>query len=550
MKNCNFIKYNKELLFLPLGGSGEIGMNLNLYHMNGRWIIVDFGLAFPDQDIPGANIVLPNINFILQNIVNKIDGIVITHAHEDHIGALPYLWPQIKAPIYTTRFTSLIIQKKIIEYKNFESLQIIEKKPKQNFKIKDFYIEFIPMYHSIPEMNALYISTPRGNIFHSGDWRFNYYQKNTNNKNTEYLKTIGQRKILALVGDSTNIFNHITAKSEDTLALNIEQIIIKHQEKLILITTFASNIKRLQSIFYAALKSKRKIMLLGKALWRIFNIAQESGYLPKIKILSDKSIKSFKKQEILIVCTGCQGEPLAAMNKIALDKHPTVRISKQDLVIFSSKIIPGNEKKIFHLYNQLIKKGIKILHEYNAFVHVSGHPSKTEIEEMYNCIKPNIAIPIHGENFHLDEHCRIAKKSNVANVVHINNGAIVLLRHNATKIVGQVENGRHALDGKTLLESTNQIFTQRKIMMANGIIIISILLGKHLSINIEAPGLTNKFLNNSLFKNLNKTIIAMCQKYVHHSVHKIKNEIQKIVRQTVYMKLNKFPIIKIYLYNR
>ena len=548
MKNYNFIKYNKELLFLPLGGSGEIGMNLNLYHVNGRWIIVDFGLAFPDQNIPGANIVLPNINFILQNIINKIDGIIITHAHEDHIGALPYLWPQIKAPIYTTRFTSLIIQKKIIEYKNFENLQIIEKKTKQKFKVKDFHIEFIPMYHSIPEMNALYISTPRGNIFHSGDWRFDGYQQITNDKNTEYLKTIGKRKILALVGDSTNIFNHITAKSEDNLASNIAQIIITHQENLILVTTFASNIKRLQSIFYAALKSKRKIILLGKALWRIFNIAQESGYLPKIKILSDKGIKNFKRQDILIICTGCQGEPLAAMNKIALDKHPAISINEQDLVIFSSKIIPGNEKKIFYLYNQLIKKGVKILHEYNAFVHVSGHPSKTEVEEMYNCIKPNISIPIHGENFHLDEHCRIAKKLKIANVVHISNGTIVLLRHNATKIIGQVENGKHALDGKILLESTNQIFTQRKIMMMNGIVIISILLGKHLSANIEAPGLTNRFLNHNLLKSLTKTVIKVCQDHIHHPAHKIKNEVHRIIRQTVHIKLNKFPIIRIYLY--
>ena len=245
-------KNKEKLIFLPLGGAGEIGMNLNLYHLNGRWIIVDLGLGFADNDLPGPDIIVPNINFILQNIVNKIDAIIITHAHEDHIGAIPFLWPEIKCPIYTTKFTSLIIKKKISEHKTCNNLKIIEVTTEQSYSIKDFNIEFIPMHHSIPEMHGLFIKTAQGNIFHTGDWRFINQNDSDDDGNRAHLKKIGEKNILALVGDSTNIFNQNPARPETELGTNLEKIVADHSKNLVIVTTFASNVTRLQSIFKAA----------------------------------------------------------------------------------------------------------------------------------------------------------------------------------------------------------------------------------------------------------------------------------------------------------
>ena len=543
-------KYKNKLIFLPLGGAGEIGMNLNLYHLNGRWIIVDLGLGFADIDLPGSSIIVPNINFILQKIVDKIDAIIITHAHEDHIGAIPYLWPEIKCPIYTTKFTALIIKKKISEHRTCDNLKIIEVEPRINYNIKDFNIELIPMHHSIPEMHALFIQTTLGNIFHTGDWRFANSVHADQDDNISCLKKIGKKNILALVGDSTNVFNQEPARSEHELGLNIAQVINKHEKNLIIITTFASNVNRLRSIFAAAKKSKRKVFMLGRSLWRIFNAAQNAGYLLDAEVISEKNIKNFSKNEVLIICTGCQGEEAAALNKIARNQHPDIKASRNDLVIFSSKIIPGNDKKIYKMYNLLTKAGIKILHEHNEFVHVSGHPSKKEVQQIYNYIQPQIAIPVHGESFHLHEHCRIAKEAKIPNVLQIANGDVVAIDKNSPNILANVENGRYAVDGNVLYEDDHKIFTQRRIMMNNGIFLLDIILKdtRLHKINLSAPGLLDNEEDADLLQSIHEDIKMHLGKYLKKD-KQIINSLQKFLRKRIRKDLNKFPLITINLYN-
>ena len=545
-------KYEENLLFLPLGGAGEIGMNLNLYHLNGRWIIVELGLGFADGDTPGTDIILPNINFILEEIANKVDAIIITHAHEDHIGAIPYLWSEIKCPIYTTKFTALIIKKKVSEHSSCKNLKIMEVQSGQTIKIGGFDIEFVPMHHSIPEMQALYIKTSKGNIFHTGDWRFANPHETVDDSNREYLKEIGRRDILALVGDSTNILHDEAARSESDLGTNLEQIISNYGKSMVLVTTFASNVARLESIFNAAKKTNRKVFLLGRSLQKIFNAAQESGYLKDMIIGDEKEIGHLRKEEILVMCTGCQGEVLAALSKIALGKHHYLTIGEKDLVLFSSKIIPGNEKKIYDLYNQLTKLGVKILNEHNEFVHVSGHPSRAEVRQMYSYIKPQIAIPVHGEALHLHEHCRVARDSNVPHVINVTNGSVVILDHDKPSVVGTVESGRYTIDGNVLLESTNDIFAQRKVMMQNGIIIVNVVLNKEsiTDINIYAPGLLNEEEDVDLFEAFSDDIRKILRKNSLGNTLAMEKEIQRLVKKRVRREINKFPIVKVYLYRK
>ena len=318
---------------------------------------------------------------------------------------------------------------------------------------------------------------------------------------------------------------------------------------LIVVTTFASNVTRLECIFTAAQKAKRKVFMLGRSLWRIFTAAQEAGYLQGVEICNEKNIKNLKKHEILVICTGCQGEDLAALGKIASGSHPHIRIAKNDLIIFSSKVIPGNEKKIYKMYNQLTKAGIKILHEHNEFVHVSGHPSRKEVQQMYDYIKPQIAIPVHGESFHLFEHCRVAKELKIPHVINVSNGDVVSLNQHDPNIFAGVENGRYAVDGCVLLEDDNKVFSQRKVMMNNGIFIVNIILNsaRSIQIDIDSPGLLDKKEDDDLLQELYKDIKKFVYEYIDRD-KQLKNNLKKLLRKRIRKELNKSPMIFIHLH--
>ena len=546
--SLNLYQYTKKLLFIPLGGCGEIGMNLSLYHFNQSWIIVDMGLGFPDPNItPGASIVLPNIDFILKNIINNIDALIITHAHEDHIGAIPHLWQKIKCPIYTTKFTSLIIQEKAREYSFFNDLKIFLVKPGEQTQIKHFTIELIEINHSIPEAHSLLIKTEAGNVFHTGDWRLERITTKSEQVNMDNFARLNHEKILAMVCDSTNVLNKYPDYSEDDLAKNLTSIIENHTMGLIIITTFASNVTRIRNIMIAAQKVNRKIFLLGKSLDRIFRIAKKSGHLSGIEIEDSTNLGQYDREKILVLCTGCQGEDLAALNRIANKRQMNISVQVNDLIVFSSKIIPGNERKIYRMQNKFSELGAKVLNEYNAFTHVSGHPSKLELEKLYNYLKPRISIPVHGDYFHLNQHCQLAKDIKVPHVISIKNGYVAVLDENNPKIIGVIEHGKYIIDGSQILNEDSLIFKERLRLHNHGIIILTVLVSKNLSskIYLNFSGILDNMSDKKLIQVMKEKTDLILKKDICKDNAIIKKKLSGMLQKLFITRLNKKPIIQV-----
>ena len=546
--DINFKKLQKELIFIPLGGSGEIGMNFNLYHYNGKWIIVDVGLGFAEADLPGVDVIVPNINFIIKKIKKDILGIILTHAHEDHIGAIQYLWSEIECPIYATKFTSTIVKYKCKEYNFNRNMKFIETMSNSKFQLQDFTITLIPITHSIPEMNALIIETAKGKIFHTGDWKFDkdpVIGKATNEKD---LLNIGNSGILALVGDSTNVFQKEHSGSEGDLGRNLEKLLSQYPCNMIIVTTFASNVARLASLVKAATKAKRKIILQGRSLWRMYKAAKESGYLQDCNIFDEKSFKKFKRNEIVVICTGCQGETLAMTNKIANKMHPQISLEENDVIIFSSKIIPGNEKKIYNLFNKLAEMKVKVLNEANEFVHVSGHPSAQEVKKMFALIQPKIAIPVHGEAIHIEEHCKIAQESGIEHTISIRNGDVITINSQEVKKIGEVESGYYMIDGNLILNSSNIIVENRKKLRDHGVILVSLLINKDTintsQILLSTPGVLEEELDKDILHTLKATILEILCNQSTLEQDKIKDLIEISVKKHIRRLINKSPLIR------
>jgi ribonuclease J len=432
--NINLKKFKKELLFLPLGGSGEIGLNCNLYHYEGKWLMIDCGIGFSNE-IPGVDVVVPDISFIRERKKDLL-GIVITHIHEDHLGAIPYLWEQLKAPIYASKFASAFLKEKLSKSEFLDKVKIKEINDGAKIKLKPFELEFIGLTHSTVEMNAILIKTKAGNVLHTGDWKLDENPVAGKKSNMQRLQELGNhREILATVCDSTNIFTEGDSRSESELLDSFKKIISKRNGAVVC-ATFASNISRVKTLIKAGKDCGRKICLLGSALLRIVKVAKQTGYLPQeMKFISDKELKKHKKSELLILATGCQGESLAALNKLTDDTQAKIVLNKRDTVIFSSKIIPGNEKSIMKLYNKLSEKDVEIINEENAFVHVSGHYSRKDLVKFYKYTKPYVAIATHGEATHLSEHKRLAEKYGIEKVLKAKNGVLVLLNKDNPRAV-------------------------------------------------------------------------------------------------------------------
>lgn len=549
MKNKKIINIDikNKFIFLPLGGAGEIGMNLNLYHYKNKWLIVDMGLGFTDKNSPGTNISVPNINFIINEIKDNILGIIITHGHEDHIGGLPYLWPKINCPLYATKFTTYLINEKFKNHKLNIQNNIYEIKQNSSIKLGCFNFMMIPITHSIPETSALLISTNYGSVFHTGDWRFDNNPIIGNKTSIDQLKKIGSKNILALIGDSTNIFINKEAKTEKELENNLLLTIKKYTYNLVIITTFASNLSRIQSLFNIAKKLNKKIILIGGSLWKMYNAGKYSGYLKNEIAYKEKRIKQFKRSEIILICTGCQGEKNASLFKIIYNKNIFIKCQQDDVVIFSSKMIPGNEKKIHKLYNILSEKKVTLFNEYNQLVHVSGHPSKEEVKKIYDYICPQIAVPIHGESFHLLEHCKVAKKCGIKHVIQIKNGNLLHLDKNNPKIIKVVHHGKDLLDGKNLIDSNNSIFKARSLMCNNGVIFIFVITSscKANKIHLSTPGIFTNHKEKDTFFNIKKIINKIVENSKGNNINLIKIEIFKLVKNKINHELKKNPLIEV-----
>ena len=469
-----------QLIFCPLGGSGEIGMNMNLFAYgrpdNQKWLIVDIGVTFADDTLPGINLIYPDPGFIIDK-KDDLLGIILTHAHEDHIGAIAHIWPQLKCNIYATPFTSVLIKEKFKE-KKIEignNLKIVDLNG--TVKLGPFKIEFITLTHSILEPNGLSIETPVGTILHTGDWKCDPNPLIGNTINEKRLKQIGAKGVLAMICDSTNIFNPGRAGSE----LDVRQSLLKimqNKNKRIIVTSFASNVARMETIFYCAKKIERQISLVGRSMHRIYKAARQCGYLKNvIDPIDSREAKKISREKIVYLCTGSQGEPMGAMMRIAHYVHPDVFIEKDDTVIFSSKIIPGNEKKLYSLHNQLVKNGIEVISEENEFVHVSGHPNQEDLKDMYNWVKPKAIIPVHGEHRHMMEHINFAKEMQVPYPVQIENGDIVqIYPGNEPHVVDKAPVGRMYIDGNISISEDSQSLKERKNLANNGYLEVTIII--------------------------------------------------------------------------
>ena len=481
-----------ELLFCPLGGSGEIGMNMNLFAYGKpgehKWIMVDIGVTFADDTIPGVDLIYPDPGFIVDKKEDLL-GIILTHAHEDHIGAIALLWPQLKCKIFATPFTAVLIKEKFKE-KNIDitnHLKIVQLNGTVN--LEPFKIEYITLTHSILEPNGLRIETPAGIILHTGDWKIDPEPLIGEKTNSNRLKEVGKEGVLAMICDSTNVFSMGKAGSELDVRKSLLNI-MGSLKKRIVMASFASNVARMETAFYCAEKTGRQISLVGRSMHRIFKAARQCGYLKNvIEPIDAREAKKISREKIVYLCTGSQGEPMAALMRIASYTHPDVFIEKDDAVIFSSKIIPGNEKKLFKLQNQLVKDGIEVISEESEFVHVSGHPNRDDLREMYDWVKPNCVIPVHGEHRHMIEHMKFAHEMKVPHPVQVQNGDIVKLFPGKPHVFDKAPSGRLYLDGNMSVEEDSQSIKDRKNLSANGYMEVTILISQKGNIH-KRPVLT------------------------------------------------------------
>jgi ribonuclease J len=545
----------EELLFCPLGGSGEIGMNMNLYAYgkedNQKWIIVDLGVTFADDSIPGIDLIMPDPGFIIDK-KDDLLGLVLTHAHEDHIGAVAHIWPELRCKLYATPFTAALISEKFKEKKIDISsyLKIVPLNSK--IKLGDFEIDFVTLTHSILEPNGLSIKTPLGTILHTGDWKIDPNPLIGNKIDEEKLKKIGNNGVDAMICDSTNIFSPGRAGSESDVRDSLLKI-MELKSKRILVTSFASNVARMESIFYCAKKTGRAICLVGRSMHRIFKAAKKCGYLKGlIDPLEPRDAKKVAKNKILYLATGSQGEPMGAMNRIINGSHPDVFLEEGDCVIFSSKIIPGNEKKLYNLQNQIVRNNIEIISEENAFVHVSGHPNRDDLKDMYKWVKPKSVIPVHGEHRHMQEHVSFAKEMQVPKTLLIENGDVIkLLPGEAPKVIDKAPSGRVYLDGNINVETDAQSIKDRKNLSKNGYLEITLLVSNNGKIKkpiISFKGIPEKENSDHFIFDMEDEILNICRTFSLDNKNQQKNLIETIkqnCRRIVREKTGKKPFTNI-----
>ena len=465
----------KELLFCALGGSGEIGMNVNLYGTQGRWLMVDLGLTFADPDYPGIDLILPDLEFI-ENQRDALAGIVLTHGHEDHIGAIPYLADHLKAPLYATPFTAGLIAEKLEEEGLTGRVKLNVVARDASFDVGPFKLTYVALAHSIPEGNGLLIESPHGRVFHTGDWKIDETPVLGEPSSHDALEQVGEKGILALVCDSTNVFLNEPSGSEAGVHEGLRREVEKARGRVV-VTTFASNAARLQTLGRVANETGRRVCMAGRSLDRIVRVAKTTGYLQDFPetVTFDEAMR-LPRREVLIIATGGQGEQRAALGRIAFGNHD-LKLSEGDTVIFSSKIIPGNEAAIGRIMNALSDLGVIIVTDRQAHVHVSGHPGRPELAQMYDWIRPEIIVPVHGEARHLAEQVRFALAHGVPKAALQKNGDLVRLAPDGPEKLTEVRVGRLVLDGDVILPADGSTITERRRMSFTGLITVALAVG-------------------------------------------------------------------------
>ena len=536
----------EEFIFCPLGGSGEIGMNMNLYAYgnpeNRKWIIVDIGVTFADDTVPGVDLIYADPGFIVDKKEDLI-GLVLTHAHEDHIGAIAHIWPKLLCDIYATPFTSVLIKEKFKEKKIDIGNKLKIVKLNGKIQLGPFNIEFVTLTHSILEPNGLSIQTSSGTVLHTGDWKCDPNPLIGEKINEKKLKQIGDQGVLAMICDSTNVFNSGRSGSE----LDVRNSLLKimgNKQKRIIITSFASNVARMESVFYCAKKIGRQISLVGRSMHRIYKAAKQCGYLNNLtEPVDPREAKKISREKIVYLCTGSQGEPSGAMMRISNGIHPDVFIEPGDTVIFSSKIIPGNEKKLYRLHNLLVKNNIEVISEENEFVHVSGHPNREDLKDMYNWVKPKSIIPVHGEYRHMSEHINFARKMQIPYPVKVENGDMVqLFPGEKPKVFDKAPVGRIYVDGNISVGEESQSIKDRKNLSYNGFLEITIIINNNGSMTkkpiISFRGIPNNDENSNFVSDMEDQIKKICKTFSlnnsnqeYNLIEALKTNCRKIVKE-------------------
>ncbi|WP_020178858.1 ribonuclease J [Methylopila sp. M107] len=467
-----------DLVFVPLGGVGEIGMNIGLYGYGEgrkrRWLMVDCGVIFGDPaQTPGIDLILPDIRFA-KSLKGSIDALVLTHAHEDHFGAVLDLWPELRCPIYATPFAAALLEAKRASEKGVAKPEVREIPQGGRFKAGPFEVEFIPVAHSIPESSALAIRTPVGLALHTGDWKIDPTPVIGLPTDERRMREIGEEGVAAVIGDSTNALREGKSASETDVAISLADL-IRTAKGRVAVTTFASNVGRLRAVADAALACDRQVVLIGRAMKRASDVGRMLGYFDGIpEFLEPSAYGYLPRDKVVALMTGSQGEPRAALARVAEGSHPEVTIAKGDRVIFSSRAIPGNEKAVGRIINGLVAGGAEVITDRTHFVHVSGHPRREEIAMLYGWLKPQLLVPVHGEELHMHEHAAFAKEIGVPKVARVGDGQMIRIAGGPPEIVDEVATGRMLKDGKVLIQSTESTIGERRKLAFAGVVTVAV----------------------------------------------------------------------------
>ena len=541
-----------DLVFLPVGGSEQIGMNANLYHYQDNWILVDLGISFPDETDLGIDVLLPDFEFI-KSLKEKLLGIFLTHGHEDHIGAIPYFANEIKCPIWGTPFTTALLRRKLNESNKNHDLKIKNLNVDEIINLKDFSIKPIQTSHSIPDPVSFLISTKEGNLFHSGDWKLEQSRNLKEDFSNDIFKKIGDKGILAMICDSTNSQVQGRTPSE-TYAYDGLYETIKDAKKQVLVTCFSSNISRLKSLLDIARKTDRSVLVVGRALLRAIDAAKEVGYFNNLpEFVNIKDIGLIPSVNVLIICTGSQGEPTSALSRISRGTDKYISVNQGDTVIFSSRQIPGNENAISKVQNRFFENSVNVITDEDKNIHVSGHPSRDELVEMYSYIKPNISIPVHGTREHIDAHAKLAMECQVPNVIKPKNGDVIKLNTKKPSVISHKEFTTNVYDAGEIVSIDNERFISRRHTLWNGFVTVSLVLNNQGDLvcpaQVNQTGVSDNLNMDDFLNECSFDIEDFIEdnSIIDFNDEELKNKITKLVRKKFKFSFSKRPSFSVHI---
>lgn len=541
-----------DLVFLPVGGSEQIGMNANLYHYQDNWILVDLGISFPDETDLGIDVLLPDFDFI-KSLKEKLLGIFLTHGHEDHIGAVPYFANEIKCPIWGTPFTTALLRRKLNESNKNHNLKIKNLNVDEIINLKDFSIKPIRTSHSIPDPVSFLISTNEGNLFHSGDWKLEQSRNLNEDFSNDTFKKIGDKGVLAMICDSTNSQVQGRTASENYAYDGLYET-IKNAKKQVLVTCFSSNISRLKSLLDIAQKTDRSVLVVGRALLRAIDAAKEVGYLDNLpEFVNIKDIGLIPSVNVLIICTGSQGEPTSALSRISRGTDKYILVNQGDTVIFSSRQIPGNENAISKVQNRFFENGVNVITDEDKNIHVSGHPSRDELVEMYSYIKPNISIPVHGTREHIDAHAKLAMECQVPNVIKPKNGDVIKLNAKKPSVISHQEFTTNVYDAGEIVSIDNERFISRRHTLWNGFVTVSLVLNNQGDLvcpaQVNQTGVSDNINMDDFLNECSFGIEDFIEdnSIIDFNDEELKNKITKLVRKKFKFSFSKRPSFSVHI---